>query len=270
MKLWRVLDCTSTTSLEQGCYIDTNRAHIKSNSNTVKSPFAQNEKTRVTYVVDRTNKILKLYINAVLSEVAFLKDSGEGNDKLLENFQHGEHIYLNSQKGTANFGDCTVYSVRIYSRPLDSEEILQNHIADIKDKTVQKKKYDFNHNNTIPTMYFEGDVTAMTKANPVELRIRYISTDDTKYGQSFDLPKCKVNWQGTSSLQYEVKNYKIKLRDENDKKVKRALKEGMIEESTFVLKADYMESSHANNTGLAKIVNRHLTFLSFSSLNLIL
>ena len=254
----RVLDCTATTSLEQGCYIDTNEARIKSNSNTVKSPFAQNEKTRVTYVIDRTNKILKLYINAVLSEVAFLKDFGEGNDKLLENFQHGERIYLNSQKGTANFGDCTVYSVRIYDRPLDSEEILQNHIADIKDKTAQKKKYDFNHNNTIPTMYFEGDVTAMTKANPVELRIRYISTDDTKYGQSFDLPKCKVNWQGTSSLQYEIKNYKIKLRDENDQKVKRALRAGMIEESTFVLKADYMESSHANNTGLAKIVNNHL------------
>lgn len=263
----RVLDCTTRTSSEVGCYIDTNEALIHSDSHTIKSPFAQGEKTRVTYVIDRTAKLLKLYVNAVLSEVAFLKDSGEGNDRELEDFEHGEHIYLNSQKGTTKFGDCTIYSVRVYSRPLSSKEVLQNHIADIKDKTAQKKKYDFNYKDTIPTMYFEGDVKPMSKENAVDLKIKYISTDDKKYGQSFTLDKCSVKWQGTSSLQYEIKNYKIKLYENPDgtegedakpKKYKHSLREGMIPESTFVLKADYMESSHANNTGLAKIVNRYL------------
>lgn len=254
----RVLDCVTTLSSNVGCYIDTSEASIKSNANTVKSPFTQNEKTRITYVVDRLNKLTKIYVNAVLCEVAFLTDMGTGNDEILEDFKHSEYIYLNSKKGESDFGDCTIYSVRIYERALDSEEVLQNHIADIRDKELQKKKYDFNHNNTIPTMYFIGDVSEMTKEHRVPLQIKYISTNDKLYGPSFDLENCEVQWQGTSSLQYAVKNYKIRLQGPDGKKFKRPLREGMIPESKFVLKADYMESSHANNTGLAKIVNRYL------------
>lgn len=55
----RVLDCVTTLSSNVGCYIDTSEASIKSNANTVKSPFTQNEKTRITYVVDRLNKLPK-------------------------------------------------------------------------------------------------------------------------------------------------------------------------------------------------------------------
>lgn len=256
----RVLDCTTTLNSGVGCYIDTNEALIKSTSRKgIKSPFAQNERTRVTYVIDRIKKLVKIYINAVLSEVAFLTDSGTGNSEILENFQHDQCIYLNTQKGKSLFGDCTIYGVRVYGRPLDSDEVLQNHIADIKDKALQKKKWDFNHDNRgIPTMHFIGDVTEMTKDKKVELQIRYLSPDERLYGQSFDLPKCVVNWQGTSSIVYDVKNYKIRLIDEAGQKFKRPLRGDMIPESTFVLKADYMESSHAHNTGCAKIVNQYL------------
>lgn len=259
----RVFDCTTRLASALGCYVDTNEALITSNANTVKSPFAQNERTRVTYIIDRINKLTKIYINAVLSEVAFLTDIGIGNEEVLEKFGHEEYIYLNSQKGESNFGDCTIYGVRVYNRALTSDEVLQNHIADIKDKAEQKKKYDFNHNNTIPTMYFYGDVSAMTKENRVPLRIKYISTNDKLYGSSFDLEECEVQWQGTSSIQYAIKNYKIRLKGEKGEdgkreKFKRPLREGMIPEDKFVLKADYMESSHANNTGLAKMVNRYL------------
>lgn len=256
----RVLDCTTTTSSGVGCYIDVNEALMISDKHTLKSPFAQNEKTRVTYVIDRVgkDKLAKIYINAVLCEVVFLGDKGSGNNTILESFEHDQFIYLNSRKGQDSFGDCTIYSVRVYGRALKSKEVLDNHIADIKDKTLQKKKYDFNYNDTMPTMYFIGDDSEMTKDRAVELQIKYVSTDEQKYGASFDLPKCTVKWQGTSSIVYDVKNYKIKLIDAEGKKVKRSLRGDMIPESTFVLKADYMESSHANNTGCAKIVNRYL------------
>ena len=257
----RVFDCTTRLSSHVGCYIDTNKAMIRSNANEVKPTFAQCEKTRVTYVIDRLAKLTKVYINAVLCEVAFLTDMGDGNDERLEDFKHSEHIFLNSQKGELNFGDCTVYNVRVYGRALSSDEVLENHIADIKDKKEQKKKWDFNHSDTIPTMYFYGEqevVDSMTKDNKVPLRIKYISTDDKQYGESFDLENCLVQWQGTSSLQYAIKNYKIRLQSADGTKFKRPLREGMIPESKFTLKADYMESSHANNTGAAKIVNRYL------------
>ena len=223
-----VLDCTTRFSSGVGCHINTNEAIIKSNSNTVKPQFAQNEKTRVTYVIDRENKLTKVYINAVLCEVAFLTDMGSGNNEILEDFEHSEYIYLNSKKGESDFGDCIVYNVRVYDRALTSEDVLKNFISDIKDKELQKKKYDFNYNNTIPTMYFYGDDSAMSKENKVPLRIRYISTDDEKYGESFDLENCLVQWQGTSSLQYVVKNYKIRLQTAEGKKFKRPLRKGMI------------------------------------------
>lgn len=254
----RVFDCTSLTSLQLGCFVDTQKASIKSNANTVTSPFAENEKTKVTYVIDRLNKMIKLYINAVLCEVAFMTDAGVGNDQILEDVQHTEYIYLNSEKGEKNFGDCTIYGVKVYDRALDSDEILTNFIADIRDKKEQKKKFDFNYNNAMPTMYFYGDTSEMTKDQKVPLRIKYVSTNDKLYGSSFDLEDCSVNWQGTSSLQYAVKNYKIRLIGADGKKFKRSLREGMIPESTFCLKADYMDSSHANNTGVARIVNRYL------------
>lgn len=252
----RVLDCTSNTNTKLGAYIDTMSCHLTSLENKIEEIISENEKIRVTYVIDRDKKMAKVYINAVLIAVKFLSDRGVGNNKILEDFQHEEKIYLNSRKGLDNFGECEIYNLRIYNRALSNEEVLTNHIADIKDKAEQKKKYDFNFNDVMPTMYFYGDTSAMTKENPVNLRIKYIATEG--YGQSFDLDNCTVNWQGTSSLQYAVKNYKIKLKNADGTKYKHALYDNWIEESTFTLKADYMESSHCNNTGLAKIVGKYL------------
>lgn len=252
----RVMDCTSSSASGVGCYLDTLNGYLKSTENTLNSPFSENEKTRVTYVIDRENKLAEVYINAVICEVVFLSDQGSGNDTILEDFMHNEVIYLNSRKGTDLFGECEIYNLRVYGRALSAEEVLTNHIADIKDKAEQKKKYDHNYNDSMPTMYFYGDTSAMTKDYAVPLRIKYIATEG--YGQSFDLDACSVSWQGTSSLQYAVKNYKIKLKDGNGNKYKYTPFENGIEESTFCLKADYMESSHANNTGTAKIINRYL------------
>lgn len=252
----RVLDCTNNTNTKLGAYVDTLNCYLTSLENKFEEVISENEKTRVTYVIDRDKKMAKVYINAVLTAVKFLSDRGNGNDKILEDFQHEEKIYLNSRKGIDGFGECEIYNLRVYNRPLSAEEVLTNHISDIKDKMEQKKKYDFNFNDAMPTMYFYGDTSAMTKENPVNLRIKYIATEG--YGQSFDLENCTVNWQGTSSLQYAVKNYKIKLKNTDGSKYKHALYDNWIEENTFTLKADYMESSHANNTGLAKIVGKYL------------
>ena len=235
----RVIDCTSNLNSAVGIYVNTKDASLKSIENTGKSPFAENNKTRITWVIDRDRKFAQIYINAILCENIFLSDDGSGNNVFLENFQHDQCIYLNSQKGISNFGKCKIYTLRVYERALSHEEILQNHIADIKDKIEQKKKYDFNFNDTMPTMYLYGDTTAMTKDFAVPMRIKYISPSD-EYGQSFDLDGAKsmVSWQGTSSLQYAVKNYKIKLKDNEGNKFKYTPFKDGIEESTFCLKCD--------------------------------
>lgn len=252
-----VLDMRDTGTNQKGFAIDTKNIYLNSGSTKLKSAILNDEMSKASFVIDRENKISYIYNNAVMTE-AFLMSS-------TEDFYNTGKIYLNTALSMSNgvptptlFGDCEIYSIRVYERALSSSEIVQNHIADITDLGEQEEKYRLNYDNMMPTMYFYGDTSAMTKDTKVPLRIKYISTDSNKYGESFDLTDCPVGWQGTSSLQYAVKNYKIKLISQDGSKYKYTPFPNGIPESTYCLKADYMESSHANNTGMCKFINDRL------------
>lgn len=245
----RVIDCTNAGGNNNGIYIDTQKAFISSKSNFVSTTYNENTDTKITFVVDRDLKYAKIYANAILTEVFKLTDTGNE----LENFQHNGKILLNCDRTKTIFGNCDIKSLRVYERALTDEEIVDLYIYDIDDKETQKEEYNKNFNNEMATMYFYGDVSTMTKENKVRLRVKYLATEGC--GENFDIPNCIVSWQGTSSLVYAVKNYKIKLRDANDAKVKYSPFKDGIEESTFCLKADYMDSSHANNTVTAQLIN---------------
>jgi hypothetical protein len=251
-----VLDMRGSDSNNKGFAVDTMQMYLNSGTSKIKSDIAEEEMSRATFVIDRDNKLAKIYNNGVLTE-AFIMGASE-------DFYNTSKIYLNTTLGNVNgvwqpdiFGSCEIYSIRVYARALESEEIVQNLVSDIPDLDAQEEKYNINYKNNMPTMYFYGDTSAMTKDNKVPLRIKYISPDSTKYGESFDLTDCPVSWQGTSSLQYAVKNYKIRLRNQGGAKYKYSPFGGILED-TFCLKADYMESSHANNTGMAKFIHHEL------------
>jgi hypothetical protein len=61
--------------------------------------------------------------------------------------------------------------------------------------------------------------------------------------------------QGTSSMEYPVKNlrFKAKMKDANDKKIKFPVND--CEVDLVCLKADYMESSGSHNTGTGNLVH---------------
>lgn len=140
----------------------------------------------LTWVLDRTNKFMKTYIDGVLCRIMFLTDSGVGVDKFYEDFSLDESIYLNSTKGE-NCGTNNIKRFRVYDHALTSEQVLQNHMANITDLDAQKQLYDFNYNNTtLPKMYLNGDITNMTAYQTVPMTIEYISPDEEKYGQSFN------------------------------------------------------------------------------------
>lgn len=69
------------------------------------------------------------------------------------------------------------------------------------------------------------------------------------------LPYCQVNWQGTSSLQYVLKNFTARLKDESLAVFEYTPYPNGIMEDTYCFKADYMESTHSRNVGIAKFVN---------------
>ena len=78
---------------------------------------------------------------------------------------------------------------------------------------------------------------------------------------------CEVKWQGTSSIAYPVKNYKVKfpekfaLDNKNNHITADKTNDGTIishfgkREKTYTLKADYMDSSHCHNTCNANFFN---------------
>ena len=213
----------------------------------------------LTWVLDRANKFCKTYINGVLSRIMFLSDSGSGNNATYEDFAHNEYIYLNSTKGE-NCGTNNIKRFRVWGHALTSDEVLKTHLANIKDLEKQEELYNFNYNNTtLPRMDLYGDTTNMTPYQTVDMRIQYTSPNEEKYGPSFNtgIQNNPVKIQGTSSLQYVRHNYTIYLKDEyGNPMMYNPYGEGKaMPDHVFCLKADYIESSHGNNTGMANFIN---------------
>ena len=306
----RVLDCTDVTTVA-GCYIDTQYAHIDTKGGTtLKSAFSENTLTRVTFVVNRDstyisqendvnkygkelpNPMIQIYVNGVLSEIGFLSDSMSGSTVYFENIDHNQKIYINSRKGLDSFGSCSIRHLRIYDSALSHEDVLRNHIADIEDPVKQQEQYRINFDdenpvmpvmriNTYGSMNPAYDISKISKSNKIPVSISYQAIDQHG-GSSFELEYCLLQWQGTSTLQYAVKNYKISLYENNsvpiikkedsneeydkfDFNKETAVKykyqlfgNDSIGEYKFTLKADYMDSAMCNNTGMASFVGGNL------------
>lgn len=255
----RVFDYTDINAPYKGIYVDLEETSMKSLANTGTLSIDKDADTTLTFVIDRTAKFGKIFINGICSRAFSLSDSGSGVNAVREDFTHSQKIYLNSKKGKDSYGACNIKDVRIYNRTLTDDEIVNNYISQITDLEEQEKIYNFNyHNTSLPRIDMYGDTTNMTLETPVTMRIKYTSPNEDKYGQSFDLPYCQVNWQGTSSLQYVLKNFTARLRDENMAEYFYTPYPNGVKESVFCFKADYMESSHSRNVGIAKFVNECL------------
>ena len=252
----RIFDYTDIDTPYKGAYIDLEETTMKSLANTGKINITSEEWITLSFVIDRNDKFGKMYINGVCSRAFSLSDTGSGTSAVREDFTHAQKIYLNSRKGIDKFGACEIKDIRVYSRTLSPDEILQNFIAQESDLQIQEALYRLNYENvTLPTIRMYGDTSKMTLETPVPMRIKYTSPNEDKYGQSFDLPYCQVQWQGTSSLQYVLKNFTAYLKDENMNDYYYSPYPNGILENVYCFKCDYMESTHSRNVGIAKFVN---------------
>lgn len=252
----RIFDYTDVETPYKGVYIDLEETTMKSLANTGKVNIDKDVETTISFVIDRKNKFGKIYVDGICSRAFSLSDTGSGTSAVREDFTHTQKIYLNSRKGLDKFGACKIKDIRIYSRTLSDDEIVKNIIAQVTNLDAQERLYKLNYENTtLPVIRMYGDTTNMTLETPVTMRVKYVSPNEDKYGQSFDLPYCTVNWQGTSSLQYVLKNFTVRLKDENMADYYYSPYPNGVLENTYCLKCDYMESTHARNVGLAKFVN---------------
>ena len=218
--------------------------------------YSDNERTNVMFIIDRNERKAKIYLNGVMCEAFHLSDYTVDGVPYLEDFTVESNLILG---GYNKNGYSKIRNLRIYNIALTTDEIINNWISCEIDKGKQRELVEFQKGNDLPTMYIYCDFSGLGKDDKKPCRIVYQSTDEEKYGKSFNLDhkQSTCQYQGTSSMAYPIKNYRINLADETGKKWKYAFPGGQPE-SRFTLKADFMSSGHWTNTGLTKWVNNNL------------
>lgn len=222
--------------------------------------FKENEKIRLSFVVEprSANKLIYIYLNGIVSAVY----QYDINDSFKQSSPVGIDI-------GSSFADIDIYSIRSYDAALTANQILNNYIADTRILSEKMNLYlqnqifdDFSNvdygaiSNQLPVLTVVGQLP-IAKGTKVSSSLLFENVFDTTKGFYFEhIPgrgdKPLLDVQGTSSQYYPRKNFKMvfpewyKLRDDS------------ISETTFTFKADYMDSSHALNTGLARLINRVL------------
>ena len=236
-----------------GIKITTEELIIKSAENEKRLFFSEEENISAIFVIDRDEKTAKIYLNGVMCGGFALGDYVASGVPHLEDFTTDAQVVLGGKNIN---GYCEIKNIRIYSIALGTEEIKNNYLSNITNKATQKEKVKFQNGDDLPTVTVYGDFSGLGKDDKKPCDIVYQSTDVTKYGESFRLEGkySMLQYQGTSSMQYPIKNYRLNPRDENGKVKLDPFGNG-VKESRFTLKSDTASSGHWQNTGLAKWVN---------------
>ena len=227
-----------------------------SNGNKCDLYFTDNEKTHVMFVIDRQELKAKIYLNGVMCEAFHLNDYTVDGVAYLDDFTVNSNIILG---GLNTNGYCKIRNLRVYQVALTTDEIMNNFISCEIDKAKQRELFEFQKGNDLPTLYVYCDFSGLGKDDKKPCKIVYNSTNEELYGKSFNLnhKQSQLQYQGTSSMAYPIKNYRLNLRDENGDKWYYTLPTAQPE-CRFTLKADFMSSGHWTNTGMAKFINDNL------------
>lgn len=203
-----------------------------------------------------------------------------------------------SKNEITNFGEGEIKLIRCYNRGLLASEVYQNYLNSLLMNA--RTRVIGRNGETLPTIYFtknlidensdEGRIKqayyaekGLVNSNFETLHsIKVKKADDNNpFGSKTTLVNCTMHYyldgvwmhendvdvylQGTSSLEYPVKNYQIKIFEiENGKRNKKkifppfksdsngnGIDGWTVKDYIYTLKCDYMEQSHRNNTPTA-------------------
>lgn len=265
----RVLEYVDHDEPYVGVYVDIDEAFIKSESETTAGQVDldyESGEIQLDFIVDRENKMCRLYIDGIVSRYWMLSDSGNNRESFAID---QDYIYLNFSALSEEFcgGTNVIRKFICYERALTHEEVVNNYIANQPDLISMQEKYNWCYNTQIPKVQIYGDISNCSSSVPAYVRIKYISTDSSLYGESFDLESSNspIYLQGTSSLGYSRKNYRFILVDSNGQEYFHEMfPNNALPESTYTMKCDYVDSSMSCNVSLCKIANDTLYGKNFT------
>ena len=288
-------DPTALNPDNYGLFIYPNKAVFKYEGGSSEVNYMKGERTHLAYTIcsksvtdtDPTGNVktanllyLMVYINGILSQMkAISSDTKFPTQCGTIEFNTGSN-------------DFDLYAFRGYSFAFTSAQVLQNYISGFGNATKKEEIYlsnnlysatvetgvpgefeiDFNQvKGKIPCYVVVTDALPETKdynscygiyyekdgserltqwKNNISLATTYYYTRKDVDSPWVRNKKIKVGGQGTSSLAYPRKNLKFK---HNDKFYIKGHEDGP--DKTFTFKADYMDSSGANNIGNAQVLD---------------
>lgn len=258
------------TNGSQGITINEQSVRVSLAGSIYQVEYKAEERIRIAVTVGRNiddSRLVKIYLNGVLSYVGAYTSTSFNN--------YNTDLILNPSNGFID-----IYGLRLYSSELTAGQVLNNYIASFNSSAEKIAERDWNDiygdaektivsfdkvKGLMPTFVFTTNDVNTTQSMPPakgDKRFGPIQYIDEIYGASFteeykhkvdDKGKIKgkpeADVQGTSSQKYPRKNIKVKTN--NEYSINSAV---VVGEDVFTFKKDFMDSSHANNTGLAKLV----------------
>lgn len=234
----------------KGFLVDVKEAYMRTSyADSLNSEFNSNEWVKHTFVVNRKLNQIYIYTNGAMSGYAKIDSAA--------NFLLNKKIILGARKNAAgeivDNANCKIKTFRLYNRVLNDEEVFKNAVADLPG-AEQEVIIDLHEGQSIiPTMKLKFDEGALNSAQSITpVDIEY--SDPSDPSKSIILYNSMIKKQGTTSLTYPVSNYTLNLYDAGIP-YDWAPKDSFMPENIYTLKADFMDSSHANNTGIARFAS---------------
>ena len=255
--------------------------------NTVEQPvgvgrqYGSDEWKKIAFVVGRRadGRRMELYVNGTRCAADIYGDS----DNFMQTTPQGITI-------SSNGADVEVRNIRVYDRALSDDEEMDNHIVDRA--TLDEMAALFEENDVLGEDGVSIDFEKLRAKNKsIMLVVRPggldpVNAENNKKtdflsdvhlwladGRYIYLKNVNVRIQGTSSTKYPTKNYRIYcakgdspelyIDGVQQQELKVALRVGQKKVKILCAKADYSDSSMAQNTGGAKLWNNMMKSLGF-------
>lgn len=268
--------CDLRDSSGTGILITASSASLTSSGGKVLSrSFKSEEDIRVGFVINKHSGVVNkglafVYINGI--------NSGAVNFTNTDNFMSSKKIHF---EGTTQAG-VLLRSIRVYNMALTDEQMLNNFTLYRRSVTEMMEVYDRNDiyeqgsenfsmdkiANQLPVMIITGNIPALEettdKNKSIVVDVEYINYQHPEL--SFTMKNVQMQPQGTSSMGYPKKNFRLYTQKRDDTKVYDAegkeitsklysFKEGAAPVNCWCMKADYAESSSTHNTSIARLWN---------------
>lgn len=248
---------------------------ISAGGASVKTRFKSDERVRLSFAINRKNgtterRLVYLYVNGILSGAA--------------SYGETDTFLSNTRLSAEAKGDAVVklYQIRAYSMALSASQVLNNYILYRPTSREFLEVYDRNNiyqegttefstealSGQLPILIITGNIPALEattdKNMQIDVDVEYINLQDP--ARSFKMTDAALRPQGTSSMSYPKKNFRLysakkdstRVYDADGKEIadrRYAFKTGAQPVSCWCFKADYAESSGTHNTGIARIWN---------------